>query len=1217
MQLLKLCLKNLNSFRQEVEIDFESSPLNDASLLAITGPTGSGKTTLLDALCVGLYGKTPRLSSTGNQNPGNLLSQGKTEGFAEVLFAANGTRYLSEWRVKRNRRGELKPEGKLINTDTHELITDRLSSRGKSRGISELTVSDAIASILGLDFDAFTRSVMLAQGDFAAFLKAKAEERRQILEATTGIAIYDQLKKVLNEKVRSLKNMHAQAEASFNAIPATTREEIEEAEARLTALGANAKSLQQKRQAILSEKEREIHRVRLHEQLIQVKIRHTKLLSQQTEIDQKQSELELARRSAKLRPERQAFQSEKQDLEDAQSAFQKAERALAHAQREYDASLEGFAEIDGQYRAVLQEREMKMEAYNVALAEQIKAQAQFDTLKERQDGLQTIEEQINELSRKLTSQEEESSALAQQIDTDNAFLRDNLLPENSDQRLGDARAILVQLTGKREFLAEKSKAQKESQSKHTRLCYQLEKLEKEREELIAEKTDADTTLEQAEVQLKTQQDEGSLETWEVQKRQAQQMQPVARKYEDAAHRLNEIQRDSAQIIENKSAINDKLISLDQELAVQIEIVGQAEEKVKRCEAEREIARMANHVSALRQQLHKGDPCLVCGALEHPWANKKELDAEKQVELASQNLSQAETELKAESDKLSEMQQQRIRTEGDGQNLEQQINQSHERMQKLETTIISAQTEWQQVYPKNEIEADWLQRQIDAADDSIRKLRDAMTAHTEASNAQKLITQRLNDHERELQRVKSELVGTKDERRALIAEIETLNDEILEIEAEFWKSLPDDFASERAALQPEEAIDRFAAQIDAVKTREKRLNQKQHLFDRLSDRIEEGTRKLESEQKRLMDADAEINRYRTEGEKLLTSARAKTGGLRAEDAIQKLEAKVQEKTDLRNHAEEALREKENALAYTHTNHNNAESRCAECLERFDVAHQTYSVALEESGFASPETHEQAFRDDSWMKKSTEEIDAYRQRRHATEEEVRSLQKHFADQPFDSQVMERIQETERTVDREIQSTDQEIGQLRQRIGELEENFRRREEQGIVLEKARKESDRWARLQDCMPQNSLRDFALEHMFDFLIRLANKQLEDLTGRYRLKVKGMQDMVVIDKWNANEERPVETLSGGESFLASLSLALALSEMSRGRTQLNSLFLDEGFGTLDTKTLDTAISALEGLRMAGKSIVVISHVGELTRRIPVQIAVEKMGNGSSRVHIRG
>ena len=89
MKLIKLSLKNINSFRDEVKIDFESSPLNDASLLAITGATGSGKTTLLDALCVALYGKTPRLSGRGNENSGNLLSQGKREGFAEVVFEAN------------------------------------------------------------------------------------------------------------------------------------------------------------------------------------------------------------------------------------------------------------------------------------------------------------------------------------------------------------------------------------------------------------------------------------------------------------------------------------------------------------------------------------------------------------------------------------------------------------------------------------------------------------------------------------------------------------------------------------------------------------------------------------------------------------------------------------------------------------------------------------------------------------------------------------------------------------------------------------------------------------------------------------------------------------------------------------------------------------------------------------------------------------------------
>ena len=94
-----------------------------------------------------------------------------------------------------------------------------------------------------------------------------------------------------------------------------------------------------------------------------------------------------------------------------------------------------------------------------------------------------------------------------------------------------------------------------------------------------------------------------------------------------------------------------------------------------------------------------------------------------------------------------------------------------------------------------------------------------------------------------------------------------------------------------------------------------------------------------------------------------------------------------------------------------------------------------------------------------------------------------------------------------------------------------------------------------------------------------------------------------------------ETLSGGESFLTSLALALALADLSRGRAQLNSLFLDEGFGTLDTETLDVAIAALEGLRMQGRSIFLISHIQELTRRLPVKINVKKQGNGSSSVDI--
>jgi len=164
-----------------------------------------------------------------------------------------------------------------------------------------------------------------------------------------------------------------------------------------------------------------------------------------------------------------------------------------------------------------------------------------------------------------------------------------------------------------------------------------------------------------------------------------------------------------------------------------------------------------------------------------------------------------------------------------------------------------------------------------------------------------------------------------------------------------------------------------------------------------------------------------------------------------------------------------------------------------------------------------------------------------------------------------------------------------------------------------------ERWQKLVSAIPANSLRDFALQSMFDLLITIANRQLSGITSRYALRAVDLKDMVVIDLWNAGEQRPVEILSGGESFLVSLSLALALalSELSSGRSRLESLFLDEGFGTLDSETMDAALNALESLRLSGRTIGVISHIDQLTRRIPVRIDVKRTGVGTSTIHVKG
>ena len=337
MKICKLKLKNLNSFRGEQEIDFESGLLSDAALVAITGPTGAGKTTLLDAICVALYAKTPRLSGQGSHNPKHLISHREKEGFAEVHFIANNIRYIATWTA--TQKGT--PKGELRYADGDKLITDKLAKRGKSLGSSQRTVSEEIASILGLDFDAFKRSVMLAQGEFAAFLKASKEDRRTILEATAGIHIYDLLREALNEKVNEVKAANADVLDKLNKIPEASHEQLSEAETSLDNLQAEADALGTQNRHIQEIKQREVERKEDFQKLQSSEERQDDLTNEQQEIDRLQETLENANRAQRLLPEKHAYDTAESELENATEALRIAstEKTEATAQVKTDQTL--------------------------------------------------------------------------------------------------------------------------------------------------------------------------------------------------------------------------------------------------------------------------------------------------------------------------------------------------------------------------------------------------------------------------------------------------------------------------------------------------------------------------------------------------------------------------------------------------------------------------------------------------------------------------------------------------------------------------------------------------------------------------------------------------------------------------------------------------------------------------------------------------------------
>ena len=174
---------------------------------------------------------------------------------------------------------------------------------------------------------------------------------------------------------------------------------------------------------------------------------------------------------------------------------------------------------------------------------------------------------------------------------------------------------------------------------------------------------------------------------------------------------------------------------------------------------------------------------------------------------------------------------------------------------------------------------------------------------------------------------------------------------------------------------------------------------------------------------------------------------------------------------------------------------------------------------------------------------------------------------------------------------------------------------------IEKIVAEEYRWGRISELIGSKEGTKFqkmAQEYHLDILVEYANQQLQPLAARYQLqRIPDSLGLAIIDHDMNGEIRPVLSLSGGETFLVSLALALAIANMASGSMKLESLFIDEGFGTLDPASLHLVMNALDQLQSQGRKVVLISHIQDMHERIPVQIQVNSIGAGASRIHITG
>ncbi|MGI8634895.1 MAG: SbcC/MukB-like Walker B domain-containing protein, partial [Segetibacter sp.] len=205
--------------------------------------------------------------------------------------------------------------------------------------------------------------------------------------------------------------------------------------------------------------------------------------------------------------------------------------------------------------------------------------------------------------------------------------------------------------------------------------------------------------------------------------------------------------------------------------------------------------------------------------------------------------------------------------------------------------------------------------------------------------------------------------------------------------------------------------------------------------------------------------------------------------------------------------------------------------------------------------------------------------------------------------------------------ISAINQQTGALQHKLEEDAITAAKHKEVAAQAEEQQKECSRWDKISQLIGSadgKKFSKFAQGLTLARLTQLANRHLYKLSDRYQILKSAEKDLElqIVDAYQADVVRPMTTLSGGESFLVSLSLALGLSDLAGSKTQINSLFIDEGFGTLDAETLDVAISALENLQASGKMIGVISHVEALKERIGTQIEVSKQPGGYSKIKVK-
>ena len=1252
MRILKLRFQNLNSLQGEWEIDFRHAAYADEGIFAITGSTGAGKSTILDAICLALYGATPRLGEI-TQSKNDLMSRHTGECRSEVIFATKSGSYRCTWLQKRARKN---PEGNL-QSPTHEIapFTDDAADLPPLETQTRKT-RKLVAEFTGMDFDRFTRAMLLAQGSFAAFLQANSDERSNLLEEITGTEIYGDISKKVHEfKTQSDAELKTLTDR-LSGMTVLSDEEIQSLTSQKNALVDIVNETKTAMTKIESDKlwrqnldayTHQIHK--LEHEARDLAEQESQFAPQKTRLQRALKALEVSGDIKKLDYQRDLLTAQLSELAGYQHQLPTAERNYQLAQKNQDErqAQAQQTENDWQQAQMLLNQVRKLDttlgqknqyAQEIAqqlsqLSEQLAHNAQsIDSQQQQLVSQQTQREQFIQAQQQipqattlpqtlasLTQLQETSQALSEQVQT---FTTERQQLQGDFQRNEQqASALQSQLT------------QLQSQISEHR-----QKLESQTSQLyhLTQGQSAAALRQQVETYWRTDQQLAAMQS------DVQTWQTNLQHYQQFAQQLADGQTQLAQIA------SQRLTSEQQQQA--------AEQTAELLNRNLILLAKIQDLTEERDKLRHGEPCPLCGSTAHPFATHQPYtpdDTEQQLAIAKQRLDDINRQLQQlllEEHALTNNQQQLNEhlqhLQAHNQRLLNQLQLAsqhlihaqpvqqaiealppvaapstdddidHQALQRLATIIKAEQTNNQQSLAAlqdslTQIEA--VQSEQQQTQQRLAKLseqyHDVLQQQTVLQNQQQHRQDRIRD-------IDAQQLVIADKQHQVMQRIDTLLMPFATRERTFSFATTQDVNA-----QLNQHIDTLAQLLQRYQGLETKLS---HINDTITG-IEQALTRLVADQQHLTQNQRQVRQRQQALAQEISELQAQRYALFGEQAV-----------DIVSHAliqakNQALQDYQASQTAFHEQLSQLQilqqqiASLTTSTTQLKTAQQTLQADIQQRfatlGFVDDADYRAAVLVDTErerLQQLASQLHDSQQRNHNLLSEAKRIQQQLLDHPQTALSLEQLLDALGQLQQQFSEQQKQLGAVEQQLAANEALKQNQQQLLDAINQQRNHTEEWKVLHQLIGSSDgkkFRNFAQGLTFNIMVAHANEQLKKMSDRYLLIADSEQPLMlnVMDNYQGGQIRTSKNLSGGESFIISLSLALGLSNMASHRMQVDSLFLDEGFGTLDEEALDVALDTLTNLQQSGKLIGVISHIQALKDRISSQIQVVPQTGGISKI----